>query len=122
MTGSDDAKAAKLGEQSLIEQVPTADILVCRTKSDRGLVERLLQAKDTYEFEEFRQLLEDTKSLRISVPFYREDSEIAEAIQKLRPRIDEEGIYVLDVRDYQTHFDQTKGFVVPESTVDNQFL
>jgi len=118
----DEAKAEKLAEKSLINQGPTADVLVCRTENDWNLVERLLEAKNTYDFEELRRLLSETKPLRISVPFYREDSEIAEAIEDLRPRIDDEGIYVLDVRKYETHFDQTKGFVVPESTVDNQFL
>lgn len=118
----DTAKAGKLAEKSLIDQGPTADILVCRTESDRDLVERLLQAKNEYDFEELRRLLAETKPLRISVPFYREDSEIADAIRNLRPRIDDEGIYVLDVRDRDSYFDQTQGFVVPESTVDNQFL
>jgi len=118
----DDAMAEKLAEKSLIDQGPTADVLVCRTESDRDLVEGLLEAKNTYDFDGLRRLLTETKSLRISVPFYREDSEIADAIEDLRPRIDDEGIYVLDVRNYGTHFDQTKGFVVPESTVDNQFL
>jgi hypothetical protein len=47
----DEAKAKKLAEKSLIDQGPTADILVCRTKSDWNLVEELLEAKNTYKFE-----------------------------------------------------------------------
>lgn len=118
----DDAKAETLGEKSLIDQVPTADVLVCRSRADRNLVERLLEAKRTYDFEALRRLLSETKPLRISVPYYREDSEIADAIEDLRPRMDDEGIYVLDVRDFGSYFDRTKGFVVPDDTIDNQFL
>jgi len=118
----DDAKAEKLAEQSLIDQGPTADVLVCRTENDRDLVEELTASKSTYNFQEFHRLLSKTKPLRISVPFYREGSDIAEAIRDLPQLLDDEGIYVLDVRDYGTHFDETQGFTVPESTVDNQFL
>jgi CRISPR-associated endonuclease/helicase Cas3/CRISPR-associated endonuclease Cas3-HD len=118
----DSARADKLAEQSLIDQVPTADVLVCRTGKDRELVNRLGEAQDAYDFEELRRLLSETKPLRISVPYYREDSEIADAIRSLPPLIEDEGIYLLDVRDHGSYFDQRKGFVVPESTVGNQFL
>jgi CRISPR-associated endonuclease Cas3-HD len=118
----DDADGEKLGRLSLIDQGPTADVLVCRTGRDRDLVERLLEANRAYDFEKLRRLLSETKPLRISVPFYREDSAIADAIEDLPLLLDDEGIYVLDVRDSGAHFDRTQGFVVPESTVDNQFL
>ena len=59
---------------------------------------------------------------------YREDSETADAIKNL-PRLltndtfeHATGIRVLDVREFQSHFDDTTGFVVPENSVDHLFL
>jgi CRISPR-associated endonuclease/helicase Cas3/CRISPR-associated endonuclease Cas3-HD len=60
-------------------------------------------------------LLEDTKSLRISVPIYSRESAVAEAVGELEPlagRPDETDIYVLRDGDVQfdRHFDETTGF------------
>ena len=65
----DDAKASDLSELSLIDQIPTADVLVCRTPEDRQLAENLVEAHRTYDFDELKSLLSETKSLRISVPY-----------------------------------------------------
>lgn len=118
----DEAKARQLGELSLIDQRRSAEILVTRTQPERDLVEAIRDANETYDFDRLRALLDETKPLRISVPFYRSDSEVAEAITDLPPVIKDEGIYELDVRQRGSHFDQTTGFVVPESDVEHQFL
>jgi len=118
----DDAKADDLANLSLIDQQLTADILVCRTASDRQLADQLAEADRTSAFEQRRHLLSETKPIRISVPYYRADSEIAEAISELPPLIEDDGLYRLDMRDQSRYFDQAKGFVVPERTLDNRFL
>ncbi|MFW5950266.1 MAG: CRISPR-associated endonuclease Cas3'' [archaeon] len=118
----DDAKAEELGNISLIDQRLSAEIIVTRTLTEREQAEAIRNAHRNFEFEELRQLLEETKSLRISVPYYSEDSEIADAITDLPTLVEDEGIYELDVQQNPAHFDRTTGFVVPEASVDHQFL
>lgn len=118
----DDARADELGDLSLIDRQRAVDVLVCRTDAERDLVEDIRRADGEYDFEKRRQLLDETKSLRISVPVYREDSETADAVRGLPELVPDENLRVLDVRDYDSYFDGTTGFVVPESTVDHQFL
>lgn len=117
-----EAKADELGRLSLIDQRRAADVFVSRTDAERELAERIREAHRTYDFETLDQLLDETKPLRISVPYYREDSETADAIRALPELIKDEGLYELDVRQYGSHFDRTTGFVVPDSTVGHQFL
>jgi CRISPR-associated endonuclease Cas3-HD len=118
----DEAKAKQLGELSLIDQRQSAEVLVVRTAAERELVEAIRDANAAYDFDRLRSLLDKTKPLRISVPYYRSDSDIADAITDLPQVIKDEGIYELDVNQRQSYFDHTTGFVVPESTVDHQFL
>lgn len=118
----DEARGDALGELSLIDQRRAADVFVSRTKEERVLAEEIRKAHTECDFETVRSLLDETKPLRVSVPYYREDSDMADAITDLPTLIDDEGIYHLDVRDYNSYFDETTGFVVPENTVTNQFL
>lgn len=118
----DEAKADELGRLSLIDQRRAADVFVSRTDAERNLAERIREAHRTHNFETLRRLLDETKPLRVSVPYYREDSDTADAIRDLPELIKDEGLYELDVRQYSSHFDRTMGFVVPESSVDHQFL
>ncbi|MGN8217255.1 CRISPR-associated endonuclease Cas3'' [Halococcus morrhuae DSM 1307] len=118
----DEARADELGKLSLIDQRRTADVLVSRTDAERELAERLREADRSFDFETMRRLLDESKSFRISVPYYREDSATADAIKDLPKLVEDEGLYQLDVRRYDSYFDETIGFVVPESTVDHQFL
>ena len=97
-------------------------MFVSRTDAERELAERLRDADLTYDFETMRRLLDESKAFRISVPYYREDSEVADAIKDLPKLVEDEGLYQLDVRRYDSYFDDATGFVVPESTVDHQFL
>jgi len=124
----DDARADQLADLSLIDQRRAVDVIVCRTADDRELVSKVRNAADDYDFDTFQNRLDRTKPLRISVPVYREDSETADAIGNL-PRLltndtfeHAAGVRVLDIREYESHFDETTGFVVPESSVDHLFL
>jgi CRISPR-associated endonuclease/helicase Cas3/CRISPR-associated endonuclease Cas3-HD len=116
-----EARADELGTLSLIDRRRTADVFVSRTDSERKLAERLREADEEYDFEAMRRLLDESKPFRISVP-HREDSETANALTDLPQLVEDEGLYQLDVRRYDSYFDETTGFVVPESTVDHQFL
>ncbi|WP_181685225.1 CRISPR-associated endonuclease Cas3'' [Halorhabdus salina] len=118
----DDAKAEELGNISLIKEQLSAEIVVTRTPAERERTEAIRNAERNFEFEVLGQLLEETKSLRLSVPYYSEDSDIADAITNLPPLVEDEGIYELDVQQNPSHFDRTTGFVVPEASVNHQFL
>ena len=117
----DAARAAALGDLSLIDARRTAEILVCRTAADRRLAEDIRRAEEEYDWDRLRSLLDESKSRRISVP-YGWDDERKEAIQRLPLLVEDEGLYQLDVRQHGDHFDTTKGFVVPDSSVSHQFL
>ncbi|ACV11627.1 putative helicase [Halorhabdus utahensis DSM 12940] len=118
----DDAKAKELGTISLIDEQLSAEIVVTRTPAERERAEAIRNAQRNFEFETLGQLVDETKPLRISVPYYSEDSETADAITDLPPLVEDEGIYELDVQQNPSHFDRTTGFVVPEASVDHQFL
>jgi CRISPR-associated endonuclease Cas3-HD len=118
----DNANAKKLGELSLIDQRLSADILVGRTERERELADQLPEAYSAHDYDRFRKLLDETKPLRISVPYYREDSETAEAIRELPALLTDEGIYYLDVRQHRPYFDETIGFVVPGSTTEARLI
>lgn len=118
----DDARADELGQLSLIDQHRAVDVLVCRTDADRDLADAIRDADAAYEFDRLDQLLEETKPRRVSIPVYHGDDETEQAIERLVPLIEDDGLYELDVRDHSNYFDETTGFVVPESTVAHQFL
>jgi len=118
----DSAKADDLGDLSLIDQRRSAEVVVARTAKERELLERIHEAQETYDYTKLGELLGETKPLRISVPYYREDSDVADAIHELPVLVEDQGIYKLDVREQSAKFDATTGFVVPESSVDHQFL
>lgn len=118
----DDANADELGELSLIDRRRSVDVVVCRTDADRRIVEAVREARDEFDFEEVRNLLDETKSMRISVPVNRDDTETKDAINSLTPVIKDEGLYELDTDQHASFFDERTGFVVPESSVDHLFL
>lgn len=118
----DTARGDKLRNLSLIDHRRAADVFVSRTKSERDLADQIVAANESREFDDLRRLLDETKPLRITVPYYREDSETADALRELPPLVDDEGLYHLDVQQYGAHFDQTTGFVVPESSVSHRLL
>jgi predicted aminopeptidase len=116
------AKAAKLGELSLIDQRRAVEVLVCRTDADRRLAESIREADEAYDFQSLRRRLDESKPIRVSVPVPAGDDETAEALKGLSPLVPEEGIRELDVREHEPYFDRTTGVVVPESTVEARFL
>lgn len=124
----DCARADKLADLSLIDQRRAVDVVVCRTEADRNLVGNVRDAADSYDFDRMQTALDRTKSIRISVPVYREDGDTAEAIRQLPQLVTNDdfsfatGMRVLDVREYGSHFNETTGFVIPENSVDHLFL
>jgi len=118
----DDARADKLGDLSLIDQRRSVDVLVTRTSGERHLAEALVEADRAYDYDELDRLRDEVKPLTVSVPLYRGDDETEDAVSSLTPLLSEDGLYWLDIKQHEAYFDRTTGFVVPESTVDHQFL
>ena len=118
----DEARGDDLSRLSLIDQRRTVDVLICRTPEERELVESIRIAERKYDFDRLKRLLERSKPLRVSVPIYRQDSETAEAVEQLPVLIKDRGLYELDSRQQDAHFDDVTGFVTPENSVDNRFL
>ena len=118
----DEAKAQELGKLSLIDERRSAEVIVSRTPAEREAVEQIRAARKNYEYDTLDSLLDETKPLRLSIPYYSDDSEVADAITDLPSIVEDEGIYELDVRHHPSHFDETTGFVVPGKAVDHQFL
>jgi CRISPR-associated endonuclease/helicase Cas3/CRISPR-associated endonuclease Cas3-HD len=118
----DDANGEKLGELSLIDERRSAEVLVCRTQQERELAESIRSAEREHAFDRLRDRLDESKPLRVSVPYGREDSDTAEAVKELPQLVADRGIYQLNVRDRTSYFDTATGFVVPESTAGDRLL
>lgn len=118
----DDAKASELGDLSLIDQHRSAEVVVARTSEERNLLEKIHEAQERYDYDALDNLIAETKPLRISVPYYREDSDRADAIRDLTVLVEDQGVYQLDAIRESEKFDATTGFVAETSSVDHQFL
>jgi CRISPR-associated endonuclease/helicase Cas3/CRISPR-associated endonuclease Cas3-HD len=124
----DNADGDALNDLSLIDTPRAVDVIVCRTPRDHALVTELKTAYETYAFDRIDDLQDRTKPLRISVPIYDQDSDEADVLAELPPLVsrdgDATGVRVLeaDSRQYENYFDDTTGFVVPDSTLESRFL
>ncbi|CCQ33716.1 CRISPR-associated helicase Cas3 family protein [Halorhabdus tiamatea SARL4B] len=118
----DDSMGKELGDISLIDQRRSAEVVVARTDEERKVFEQIHEAQERYDYAALDDLVEETKPLRISVPYYREDSDRAEAIRDLTVLIEDQGVYQLDASRESAKFDATTGFVAEASSVDHQFL
>ena len=120
----DDARGDKLAELSLIDQRNAVDIVICRTDTERTRVENVRDAWRNYEFGHVRQLMDELKETRVSIPMYRADSEKADTLGHLNQVYDETDILWLDVREHGLgqYFDESTGFVIPDSTAERRIL
>ena len=119
----DDARGDELEQLSLIDQRNAVDICICRTDADRDRVDKIKNA-GPYEFDRIRELIDELKETRVSVPIYRADSDEAEAIGQLDTIHSDTDVRWLDTREHsQTeYFDANTGFVVSDSTIERRFL
>jgi CRISPR/Cas system-associated endonuclease/helicase Cas3 len=120
----DDARGDKLAKLSLIDQRNAVDICICRTDVEREKIEEIKTAWGNYHFDRVRQLVDELKTARVSVPIYRADSNEAEAIADLDRIHSDTEIRWLDTREHRLseYFDPNIGFVVPETSVERRFL
>jgi CRISPR-associated endonuclease Cas3-HD len=119
-----DARGDKLAELSLIDQRNAADIVICRTETERERVEDVREAWREYDFDRVQHLMDELKETRVSIPIYRTDSEKADKLRELNRVYEETDIRWLDVRKrgLGQYFDQNMGFVIPDSTAGRRIL
>lgn len=120
----DEAKAAELGDLSLIDQRLAVDVVVARTEAEWQLFECIRKAREEYRFDVLDDLVDETRSMRVSVPIYRNDTEEAQKVRALNPLYADSEIRRLDGREGRSggFFDTTTGLVLPASTVEARFL
>jgi CRISPR-associated endonuclease Cas3-HD len=117
-----DAEAEKLGEESLIENKRSVDVIVCRTGLEEEKIDEVMQAFDDEEYSKARAILNETKEIRVSVPLYT--SEIEEAVASLQ-KVDEDypDLRFLKAADNsKSKFDTTRGLVIEDASVEDRIL
>jgi CRISPR-associated endonuclease Cas3-HD len=119
-----DAMGDELEGLSLIEQRNAVDVVVCRTQSERDYIEDIRDAWRSYEFDRVRQLMDELKETRVSIPIYRADSDEAQKLGQLSRIHDDTDVRWLDTRQHnlKQYFDECTGFVVPESTAERRII
>lgn len=118
----DDGSFNELSSLSLIEQRLAVDVIVCRTSTDRELIDQIIDAWNDFEFDRARSLIDETRELQVSIPVYHPDSEEYDALKDLNQVHRETELRWVDVRSASPYFDATTGLVVPDSTVERRFL
>jgi CRISPR-associated endonuclease/helicase Cas3/CRISPR-associated endonuclease Cas3-HD len=116
-----EAKAAELGDLSLIGKRDSVDVIVCRTDAEVTLVDEMEAAMNEFDYERFDDLRDAAKGMTVSVPVYRQDSREAETVRNLEPLGDTD-LRVLRHPQTTSHFDETKGLAVNDPGVDDRFL
>ncbi|GGI97203.1 hypothetical protein GCM10008995_03970 [Halobellus salinus] len=116
-----EAKAAKLGDLSLIGKRDSVDVIVCRTDAEVTLVDKMEVAMNEFEYERFDDLRNEAKDMTVSVPVYGQDSREAETVRNIEPLGDTD-LRVLRHPQTTSHFDETKGLAVNDPGVDDRFL
>jgi len=120
----DNVRGDKLRELSLIDQRNAVDIIICRTKNERDQVEQVREAWPQYEFDRVRQLMDELKETRVSIPIYHGESDKRDKLGQLNPVHSDTDVLCLDVRKHglSEYFDENTGFVIPDSTAERRIL
>ncbi|MFQ3319709.1 MAG: CRISPR-associated endonuclease Cas3-HD [Natronomonas sp.] len=120
----DNVRGDELAALSLIDQRNAVDVIICRTDSERALVEDVRDAWREYDFDRVQQRMDELKETRVSVPIYRGESDTAEKLGQLNPVHADTDVLCLDVRERgaSEYFDAHTGFVIPDSTAERRIL
>lgn len=119
-----DARADKLAQTSLIDERRTVEIVVCRTKSDKELVEHARDSFEAFEFDDFDKRVDSLRDIQISIPVYPGDdtTDVFVELPPLIPGEERITLRVLDSDQFGSFFDSNLGVITPESAVEGRFL
>lgn len=118
------AKIEELGALSLIDERPAVDVVVARTQEEWTQVREIESAFEAADWERVDELIDRTKEWSVSVPLYADDSGRGEKLIDCAPVHPGAELRRLDGREGRDagFFDATKGFVIPDSTVEARLL
>jgi CRISPR-associated endonuclease Cas3-HD len=124
VTYVDDLRGHELRDLSLIDRRHAVDIIICRNDSERRQIEQVRDAWQQYEFGRVRQLMDELKQLRVSIPVYPGESDKKGTLGQLNQVHSDTDVLWLDVREHRLsqYFDQNTGFVIPDSTAGRRIL
>ncbi|MDL5360927.1 CRISPR-associated endonuclease Cas3'' [Halalkalicoccus sp. NIPERK01] len=118
----DRADAEQLGALSLIDERPAVEIITARTRTEANAVREIRDAYTT-DWDRFDDLLDRTKPVQVSVPFYghNEESNPLGHCEWLYPDAERRWIDGRSGRD-NGFFDATKGVVIPDTSAEARLL
>jgi len=119
---ADRADAEQLGSLSLIDERPAVEIVTARTQKEANAV-REIQDVYTTDWDRFDDLLDRTKPLQVSVPFYghNEESNPLGHCEWLHSDAERRWIDGRPGRD-NGFFNATKGVVIPDTSAEARLL
>lgn len=114
----------KLGGLSLIDERPAVDVVVARTREEWKLVREIRAAFGNGEWKRLDELVDRTREWSVSVPLYAGNDRAGEKLVDCTPVHPGAELRRLDGREgnHAGFFDATRGFVIPDSTVEARLL
>jgi hypothetical protein len=113
----------RLGRQSLITKRNGVDVVIARTRAERDLLDEIERVFDRFEFDRLDDLLDDVRTLQVSIPLYDETSDEAKRISNLDRLHAGAEVRRVDAKvDRNSAFDSLRGLSIPSETVENRFM
>jgi hypothetical protein len=113
----------QLGRQSLITKRNGVDVVIARTRAERDLLDEIERVFDRFEFDRLDDLLDDVRTLQVSIPLYDETSDEAKRISNLDRLHAGAEVRRVDAKvDRNSAFDSLRGLSIPSETVENRFM
>jgi CRISPR-associated endonuclease/helicase Cas3/CRISPR-associated endonuclease Cas3-HD len=113
----------RLGRQSLITKRNGVDVVIARTRAERDLLDEIERVFDRFEFDRLDDLLDDVRTLQVSIPLYDETSDEAKRISNLDRLHAGAEVRRVDAKvDRNSAFDSLRGLSIPGETVENRFM
>ncbi|ELZ42761.1 CRISPR-associated Cas3 family protein [Halorubrum saccharovorum DSM 1137] len=116
------ADAETLGRLSLIDEPPSVEVIVTRTREEKIHIDELRDAYREYDWETVEAKTELLKPLQVSVPMYGSDDE--ELFAHCSPIDERDDRLHIDARQarFDDYFDATEGVVTPDDSVEARLL
>jgi hypothetical protein len=98
-------------------------VVIARTRAERDLLDEIERVFDRFEFDRLDDLLDDVRTLQVSIPLYDETSDEAKRISNLNRLHAGAEVRRVDAKvDMNSAFDPLRGLSIPSETVENRFM